>query len=179
MDFLRGGKGVAIGKVAETENCFEVSGDWSARVNGTTYLGTSTLGGTGKPIYLEEGVPTVCDPPLISQVNAQNVTAAAATWHNVVSSDYLPPGTYLVFGNASVGIAGKSWTVRLTHGISRTEIPFSSRGSVVSTPTGNRFTANAMGVITTTETGPFTVQVWATNETLVATSNINVVRLYG
>lgn len=179
MDFLRGGKGVAIGKVAETQNCFEVSGDWSAKFNGTTYLGISTLGGTGKPIYLEEGVPTVCDPPLISQVNAQNVTAAATTWHNVVSSDYLPPGTYLVFGNASVGIAGKSWTVRLAHGISRTEIPFSSRGSVVSTPTGNRFTANAMGVITTTETGPFTVQVWATNETLVATSNINVVRLYG
>ena len=32
MDFLRGGKGVAIGKVAETQNCFEVSGDWSAKV---------------------------------------------------------------------------------------------------------------------------------------------------
>ena len=34
MDFKRGGKGVAVGKVAEDENVFEVSEDWDVRVYG-------------------------------------------------------------------------------------------------------------------------------------------------
>ena len=44
MDFKSGGKGVAIGKVAETDNCFEVASGWSAKFNGKTYLGTSQQG---------------------------------------------------------------------------------------------------------------------------------------
>lgn len=60
MDFKSGGKGVAIGKVAETDNCFEVASGWSAKFNGKTYLGTSTLGSTTRPIYLSGGVPTAC-----------------------------------------------------------------------------------------------------------------------
>ena len=58
MDFLSGGKGVAIGKVAETQNCFEVSSDWTTKLNGPVYLGTSTLGAQNKPIYLSNGLPT-------------------------------------------------------------------------------------------------------------------------
>ena len=58
MDFLRGGKGIAIGKVAETENCFEVSQDWTTKLNGPVYLGTTTLGAQNIPIYLENGKPT-------------------------------------------------------------------------------------------------------------------------
>lgn len=58
MDFLRGGKGIAIGKVAETENCFEVSQDWTTKLNGPVYLGTTTLGAQNIPIYLENGQPT-------------------------------------------------------------------------------------------------------------------------
>lgn len=34
MDFKRGGKGVAVGKVAEDEYVFEVSEDWDVRVYG-------------------------------------------------------------------------------------------------------------------------------------------------
>lgn len=60
MDFKAGGTGIAVGKVAERNHCFEVANDWSVRLNGTTYLGTSTLGGAAKPIYLNSGVPTVC-----------------------------------------------------------------------------------------------------------------------
>ena len=58
MDFLSGGKGIAIGKVAETENCLEVSQDWTTKLNGPVYLGTSTLGAQNKPIYLSNGLPT-------------------------------------------------------------------------------------------------------------------------
>lgn len=58
MDFLRGGKGIAIGKVAETENCLEVSQDWTTKLNGPVYLGTATLGAQNIPIYLENGQPT-------------------------------------------------------------------------------------------------------------------------
>lgn len=60
MDFKAGGTGIAVGKVAERNHCFEVASDWSVRLNGTTYLGTSTLGGAANPIYLNSGVPTVC-----------------------------------------------------------------------------------------------------------------------
>lgn len=58
MDFLHGGKGIAIGKVAETENCLEVSQDWTTKLNGPVYLGTATLGAQNIPIYLENGQPT-------------------------------------------------------------------------------------------------------------------------
>lgn len=34
MDFKSGGKGVAVGKVAETDTCFEVAEDWNVRVYG-------------------------------------------------------------------------------------------------------------------------------------------------
>ena len=34
MDFKSGGKGVAIGKVSETDNCFEVSEKWNVKVYG-------------------------------------------------------------------------------------------------------------------------------------------------
>lgn len=34
MDFKSGGKGVAIGKVSETDNCFEVSENWDVKVYG-------------------------------------------------------------------------------------------------------------------------------------------------
>lgn len=34
MDFKSGGKGVAVGKVSETDNCFEVSEDWDVKVYG-------------------------------------------------------------------------------------------------------------------------------------------------
>ena len=58
MDFLSGGRGIAIGKVAETENCLEVSQDWTTKLNGPVYLGTATLGAQNKPIYLSNGLPT-------------------------------------------------------------------------------------------------------------------------
>ena len=58
MDFLHGGKGIAIGKVAETENCFEVSQDWTTKLNGPVYLGTTTLGAQNIPIFLNNGQPT-------------------------------------------------------------------------------------------------------------------------
>ena len=58
MDFLSGGRGIAIGKVAETENCLEVSQDWTTKLNGLVYLGTATLGAQNKPIYLSNGLPT-------------------------------------------------------------------------------------------------------------------------
>lgn len=34
MDFKAGGKGIAIGKVSETDNCFEVSDQWNVKVYG-------------------------------------------------------------------------------------------------------------------------------------------------
>ena len=34
MDFRSGGKGLAVGKVSETDNCFEVSEDWDVKVYG-------------------------------------------------------------------------------------------------------------------------------------------------
>ena len=34
MDFKRGGKGVAVGKVSEVDNAFEVAEDWDVRVYG-------------------------------------------------------------------------------------------------------------------------------------------------
>lgn len=65
MDFKSGGKGVAIGKVSETNNCFEVASGWTTKLNGPVYLGTSTLGGVAQPIYLNAGKPTACTPASI------------------------------------------------------------------------------------------------------------------
>ena len=48
MDFKSGGKGVAVGKVAETDNCFEVSEDWDVKVYGMlleSYIASKAAGG--------------------------------------------------------------------------------------------------------------------------------------
>lgn len=36
MDFRRGGKGIALGKVSEYENCLEINRDWEIRLKGMT-----------------------------------------------------------------------------------------------------------------------------------------------
>lgn len=107
MDFKAGGTGIAVGKVAERNHCFEVASDWSVRLNGTTYLGASTLGGAAKPIYLNGGVPTVC----------------SSTVGNVSTPVYMDGGTITACTPASIisGVcadyvveSGKSgiWTYR-------------------------------------------------------------------
>lgn len=48
MDFKAGGTGLAVGKVSETDNCFEVSEDWDVKVYGMLleeYLRTKSAGG--------------------------------------------------------------------------------------------------------------------------------------
>lgn len=48
MDFKAGGTGLAVGKVSETDNCFEVSEDWDVKVYGMLleeYLRTQSTGG--------------------------------------------------------------------------------------------------------------------------------------
>ena len=47
MDFKAGGTGLAVGKVSETENCFEVSEDWNVKVYGmllANYIRSIALG---------------------------------------------------------------------------------------------------------------------------------------
>lgn len=95
MDFKAGGTGIAVGKVAERNHCFEVASDWSVRLNGTTYLGTSTLGGAAKPIYLNGGVPTVCSSTVGSAstpvyMNGGTITACTpASIISGVCADYV------------------------------------------------------------------------------------------
>jgi len=98
MDFKSGGKGVAIGKVAETDNCFEVASDWAAKFNGKTYLGTSTLGSSTKPIYLSGGVPTACSgsvggaaKPVYMSGGA--ITACSSTVGSASTPVYMGSGT--------------------------------------------------------------------------------------
>lgn len=48
MDFKAGGTGLAVGKVSETENCFEVSEDWDVKVYGmllAEFIRTQAAGG--------------------------------------------------------------------------------------------------------------------------------------
>lgn len=48
MDFKSGGKGVAVGKVSETDNCFEVSDKWDVKVYGMlleAYIKANAPGG--------------------------------------------------------------------------------------------------------------------------------------
>jgi hypothetical protein len=111
MDFLSGGKGVAIGKVAETQNCFEVSSDWSAKFLGTTYLGTSTLGGTAKPIYLSGGVPTACSGSVGGTakpvyMSGGTVTACSSTVGGTAKPVYMSGGTVTAC-SSTVGGANK------------------------------------------------------------------------
>ena len=95
MDFKAGGTGIAVGKVAERNHCLEVASDWSVRLNGTTYLGTSTLGGAAKPIYLNGGVPTVCSSTVGSAstpvyMNGGTITACTpASIISGVCADYV------------------------------------------------------------------------------------------
>ena len=98
MDFKSGGKGVAIGKVAETNNCFEVASGWSAKFNGTTYLGTSNLGGTAKPIYLSGGVPTACSGSVGGTakpvyMSSGTISACSATVGSASTPVYMSGGT--------------------------------------------------------------------------------------
>lgn len=98
MDFKSGGKGVAIGKVAETDNCFEVASGWSAKFNGTTYLGTSNLGGTAKPIYLKGGVPTACSSSVGGAekpvyMSSGTISACSSTIGSASTPVYMSSGT--------------------------------------------------------------------------------------
>ena len=97
MDFLRGGKGIAIGKVAETENCFEVSQDWTTKLNGPVYLGTTTLGAQNIPIYLENGQPTASSVEIGSgtkpiYMHQGALTASTSTVGGVGTPVYLKAG---------------------------------------------------------------------------------------
>lgn len=140
MDFKSGGKGVAIGKVAETDNCFEVSSDWTAKFNGTTYLGTSTLGGTAKPIYLNGGVPTACSgtaggtakpvymssgtiTPCTSTVggtakpvymSSGTITACSSTVGGANKPVYMNAGTITVCSSPSIGSSSATVTPSAT-----------------------------------------------------------------
>ena len=97
MDFLRGGKGIAIGKVAETENCFEVSQDWTTKLNGPVYLGTTTLGAQNIPIYLNNGQPTASTVEIGSgtkpiYMHQGALTASTSTVGGVGTPVYLKAG---------------------------------------------------------------------------------------
>jgi hypothetical protein len=124
MDFLSGGKGVAIGKVAETKNCFEVSSDWSAKFLGTTYLGTSTLGGTAKPIYLKSGVPTACSSTIGGTarpvyLSSGTVTACTGTVGGDATPVYMSSGTIKACTPSSIvgGVCADYVTEQGTSGI--------------------------------------------------------------
>ena len=97
MDFLRGGKGIAIGKVAETENCLEVSQDWTTKLNGPVYLGTTTLGAQNIPIYLNNGQPTASSVEIGSgtkpiYMHQGALTASTATVGGAGTPVYLKAG---------------------------------------------------------------------------------------
>ena len=128
MDFKSGGTGIAVGKVSERNHCFEVASDWSVRLNGTTYLGTSTLGGTAKPIYLNGGVPAACSGTVGGTqkpvyMNSGSITACSGTVGNASTPVYMNGGTITACTPASIisGVcadyvveSGKSgiWTYR-------------------------------------------------------------------
>lgn len=46
MDFKKGGKGIAVGKVAETDNCFEIAPNWNLKMKGVNVSDFVTSQGT-------------------------------------------------------------------------------------------------------------------------------------
>ena len=122
MDFKAGGKGVAVGKVAETDNCFEVSEDWDVNVygmllanyckqNGGIWYGTCATAAatvakavTCSGFALKKGVAilvkftytnTAASPTL--NVNGTGAISIVSYGTSAVASYYWKPGQTVLF----------------------------------------------------------------------------------
>lgn len=158
-----------VGKVAKTENCFEVSEDWTAKFNGQVVLGQDTVGGDSNPIYLNEGVPTACagtvgggnkpvywdagtvtecNPPSITKKSA-TVTPAAGSWTNVCNTGALSAGTYLLIGETRIQGGSNSMTARLNDGSDELA---ASRSSVYASLSSIYYSTKSVAAVTITET---------------------------
>ena len=125
MDFKAGGKGVAVGKVSETDNMFEVSEDWDVKVYGKLLKD-----------YIQQFATTIYPVGSIYlSVNSTNPgTIFGGTWVQLQDRFLLGAGsTY------SNGATGGAATVTLT----TSQIP-----SHTHTFTGSRATTNSTGAHT-------------------------------
>lgn len=155
MDFHKSGRGIAIGKVAEKENCLDIKDSWSVRVHGKEILDYVYPIGS---IYLS--------------VNSMNpATLFGGKWEQLKDRFLLGAGVY---SNGSIG--GES-----AHTLSISELPSHAHD----TPFFNNMIDNGemksdfIGVFgkgmtasqATKETGKSVLEMWWVNQTNAADGN--------
>ncbi len=124
MDFKSGGAGLAVGKVAETDDCFEVSEDWEFKVygeflsdllgsqSGGVYYGTCSTGAstvakvvtcssfteltTGAMIAVKFTATNTASSPTLN-VNSTGAKTIVGYGTSVVSSYYWKPAQTIIF----------------------------------------------------------------------------------
>lgn len=95
MNFKSGGKGVAVGKVSETDNCFEVSDKWDVKVYGMlleAYLKANTPGGGIAFATCDTEAATVAKVATSSddfELSVGAVVAVKFTYTNIASTPSL------------------------------------------------------------------------------------------
>lgn len=168
MDFKSGGKGVAVGKVAETDNCFEVSEDWDVKVYGMlleAYIASKATGGgidfatcstaaataakvascsgfkltTGAAVFVKfTNTNTVSSPTL--NVNSTGAKPIVAYGTSAIQSYAWKPGqiVLLIYDGTSWVTLVQSWANTTYYGITKLS------SSVSSTSTTLAATASAV-----------------------------------
>lgn len=111
MDFKAGGKGVAVGKVSETDNTFEVSEDWDVRVYGML-LAQYIVQNSGRLYYSTCGTAAATAAKAVTCANFTRSTGSAIlvkfTYANTVASPTLNVNStgaaaIVTYGTSAIG----------------------------------------------------------------------------
>lgn len=164
MDFKKGGKGVAVGKVAETDNLFDVSEEWDMKVYGQ--LLSAYVSG-----QITKQVPTVVKTFLGKITTSSLVSSAtASSWTNNRSLTLSTAGTYLIFFGGTITGAGKTVTFKLNG------VTYDIRQSVYSVDT-NTYSASGVNYVTISSSKTIYLQSWSPNLTALSTTYMIAMRI--
>ncbi len=146
MDFKSGGKGIAVGKVAETDNCFEVSPDWNVKMYGKLMKQ-----------YLLDSIY-----PVGSIYMSVNATSPATLFG----------GTWSALTNRFLVGAGSTYAVNATGGEAAHKLTIAEQPSMIGYLQFRQIgTTNAVDVYGSSGTTPFTATLnggakWANQATV-------------
>lgn len=114
----------------------------------------------------------------VSSAKLDQATAVpAGSWVTVLTLPALEPGTYLIYGSATTATQGSSYSVRLIGGES--EIEFSARGSVTTTPDTHFFTAHGVSVVTLSAQTAVSMQMYTLSALTLQAASMRAVLLFG
>ncbi len=163
MDFKKGGKGVAVGKVAETDNLFDVSEDWDMRVYGqllSVYVSSQ----------ITSQAPTVVKTFLGKITTSASVsTATAASWTNNRRLT-LSAGTYLILFGGTITGTGKAVTFKLSG------VTYDIRQSVYCAD-NNTYSASGVNYIVVSSSATVYLQSWSPNLTALSSTYLIAMRI--